>query len=114
MGGSSATRILGKPRMAFSSWKWRSCPRSADTEVGVPSSKQFSNTRASAPPHKVELEAWVDNARAIALYTSSGFEVEGIRRNHYRRKDGTLRSAMIMAKHLRTSRLDWRSGTQRI
>lgn len=61
--------------------------------------------------HKVELEAWVDNARAIALYTSSGFEVEGIRRNHYRRKDGTLRSAMIMAKHLRTSRLDWRSGT---
>jgi ribosomal protein S18 acetylase RimI-like enzyme len=50
--------------------------------------------------HKIELEAWVDNARAIALYTSSGFEVEGIRRDHYRRKNGTLRSAMIMARHL--------------
>jgi putative acetyltransferase len=50
--------------------------------------------------HKVELEVWVDNARAIALYTASGFDVEGIRRNHYRRQDGTLRSAMIMAKSL--------------
>ena len=50
--------------------------------------------------HKVELEVWPDNVRAIALYASAGFEVEGIRRNHYRRKAGTLRGAMIMAKHL--------------
>ena len=47
--------------------------------------------------HKVELEVWPDNARAIALYESFGFEVEGVRRNHYRRRDGSLRSAQIMA-----------------
>jgi putative acetyltransferase len=47
--------------------------------------------------HKVELEVWPDNARAIALYTSVGFAVEGVRRSHYRRRDGTLRSAIVMA-----------------
>lgn len=46
---------------------------------------------------KVGLEVWTDNARAIALYTSAGFEVEGIRRDHYRRRDGSLRSTMIMS-----------------
>lgn len=50
--------------------------------------------------HKVELEVWIDNARAIALYAGFGFEVEGIRRDHYRRRDASLRSAMIMARHL--------------
>ena len=50
--------------------------------------------------HKVELEVWPDNGPAIALYTRYGFEVEGLRRNHYRRKDGTLRSALIMARLL--------------
>ncbi len=49
------------------------------------------------PLHKVELEAWPDNARAIALYEAHGFEVEGERRAHYRRRDGTLRSALLMA-----------------
>ena len=48
--------------------------------------------------HKVELEVWPDNARAIALYVSAGFEVEGFRRDHYRRRDGTLRSALLMAR----------------
>ena len=51
--------------------------------------------------HKVELEVWIDNARAIALYASAGFEVEGLRRNHYRRRDGRLRSALLMALLLR-------------
>jgi RimJ/RimL family protein N-acetyltransferase len=50
--------------------------------------------------HKVELEVWVDNARAIALYANSGFEVEGLRRDHYRRKDGSLRSALVMARRI--------------
>ncbi len=54
--------------------------------------------------HKIELEVWLDNARAIALYTSSGFEVEGVRRDHYRRQNGSLRSSMLMAKHLPTDR----------
>ena len=47
--------------------------------------------------HKVELEVWVDNARAIAFYARAGFAVEGLRRDHYRRRDGSLRSVLIMA-----------------
>jgi putative acetyltransferase len=50
--------------------------------------------------HKIELEVWVDNARAISLYATAGFEVEGLRRDHYRRKDGSLRSALVMARML--------------
>jgi putative acetyltransferase len=52
----------------------------------------------SCGAHKLELEVWPDNARAIALYVSAGFEVEGFRRDHYRRRDGTLRSALLMAR----------------
>jgi RimJ/RimL family protein N-acetyltransferase len=48
--------------------------------------------------HKVELEVWPDNERAIALYTRYGFELEGLRRDHYRRRDGSLRSSLIMAR----------------
>jgi len=51
--------------------------------------------------HKISLEVWTDNARAIALYAAAGFEVEGLRRDHYRRRDGSLRSTLIMA---------WRPG----
>jgi RimJ/RimL family protein N-acetyltransferase len=47
--------------------------------------------------HKISLEVWTDNARAIALYAAAGFQVEGLRRDHYRRRDGTLRSTLIMA-----------------
>jgi putative acetyltransferase len=54
----------------------------------------------SCGAHKVELEVWIDNARAIALYASAGFDVEGLRRDHYRRRDGRLRSALIMARLL--------------
>jgi RimJ/RimL family protein N-acetyltransferase len=55
---------------------------------------------ASRPPdvHKIELEVWPDNAAAIALYESIGFEREGLRRDHYRRRDGSLRSAVLMAR----------------
>jgi putative acetyltransferase len=52
--------------------------------------------------HKLELEVWPDNARAIALYAAAGFEVEGLRREHYRRRDGSLRSALLMARLLTT------------
>ena len=48
--------------------------------------------------HKVELEVWPDNERAIALYERYGFEREGLRRDHYRRRDGSLRSALLMAR----------------
>lgn len=48
--------------------------------------------------HKLELEVFPDNEAAIALYRSFGFEQEGVRRDHYRRRDGSLRSALIMAR----------------
>jgi RimJ/RimL family protein N-acetyltransferase len=51
----------------------------------------------SCGAHKISLEAWTDNARAIGLYAATGFEVEGLRRDHYRRRDGRLRSTLIMA-----------------
>ncbi len=54
--------------------------------------------------HKVELEVWPDNERAIGLYERYGFEVEGTRRDHYRRRDGSLRSAVIMARLLSDER----------
>jgi putative acetyltransferase len=51
-----------------------------------------------ADVHKVELEVFPDNAAAIGLYRSFGFEQEGLRRDHYRREDGSLRSALLMAR----------------
>ena len=48
--------------------------------------------------HKIELEVFPDNEAAIGLYRSLGFEEEGLRRDHYRRLDGSLRSALIMAR----------------
>jgi ribosomal protein S18 acetylase RimI-like enzyme len=56
--------------------------------------------------HKISLEVWVDNSRAIALYAAAGFEVEGLRRDHYRRRDGSLRSTLIMACRVRPPRED--------
>jgi RimJ/RimL family protein N-acetyltransferase len=55
---------------------------------------------ATTDAHKVELEVWPDNGRAISLYARYGFEVEGLRRDHYRRRDGSLRSSLIMARLL--------------
>jgi [ribosomal protein S18]-alanine N-acetyltransferase len=48
--------------------------------------------------HKIELEVWTDNQAAVAFYEDSGFQVEGVRRDHYRRRDGSLRSAIVMAR----------------
>ncbi len=49
---------------------------------------------------KIELEVFADNARAIALYASEGFEMVGYKRDHYPRLDGSRRSAWLMAKFL--------------
>ena len=51
-----------------------------------------------ADVHKIELEVFADNEPAIGLYRSLGFEQEGMRRDHYRREDGSLRSAVVMAR----------------
>lgn len=51
-----------------------------------------------AAVHKIELEVFPDNLAAISLYRSMGFEQEGLRRDHYRRLDGSRRSALIMAR----------------
>ncbi|MET0557162.1 MAG: GNAT family N-acetyltransferase [Solirubrobacterales bacterium] len=55
---------------------------------------------AARPPdvHKIELEVFPDNEAAIGLYEATGFEREGLRRDHYRRADGSLRSALLMAR----------------
>jgi RimJ/RimL family protein N-acetyltransferase len=52
---------------------------------------------AAAGARKVELEVFTDNAVAIALYEAAGFELEGVRRDHYAREDGSIKSAALMA-----------------
>jgi RimJ/RimL family protein N-acetyltransferase len=51
-----------------------------------------------ASAHKIELEVFPDNEVAIGLYRSLGFEREGLRRDHWRREDGSLCSALLMAR----------------
>jgi RimJ/RimL family protein N-acetyltransferase len=51
-----------------------------------------------ASVHKIELEVFPENEAAIGLYSSIGFEREGLRRDHWRRDDGRLHSTLIMAR----------------
>jgi len=46
--------------------------------------------------HKISLEMWPDNDAARGLYEKFGFVDEGFLRDHYRRSDGSLRSAVVM------------------
>lgn len=48
--------------------------------------------------HKIELEYFVGNEAAERLYTATGFQREGLRRAHLRRRDGHLASTVIMAR----------------
>ena len=46
---------------------------------------------------KVELEVFPGNAPAIAFFLATGFEIEGLRRERYPRRDGSVRSSVMMA-----------------
>ncbi len=49
-----------------------------------------------AGAHKVALEVWPHNDRAIGLYRKMGFVEEGRLRRHYRRRNGELWDAVVM------------------
>ena len=53
--------------------------------------------RSQTGVHKIELEVWPHNAAGLALYRRVGFEVEGRRVRHYRRRNGELWDAILMA-----------------
>ena len=46
---------------------------------------------------RLQLEVFTDNARAIALYTKHGFEVEGLHRAHSYR-DGQYVDTLVMGR----------------
>jgi RimJ/RimL family protein N-acetyltransferase len=50
--------------------------------------------------HRVELEVFPENARAIGLYVKFGFAVEGLKREHWPRRDGTRRDSLLMGLRL--------------
>jgi len=54
-------------------------------------------TPARPGHHRSRLEVFPHNAAAIALYAGQGFALEGVRRDHHRRRDGTLHSTLLMA-----------------
>ena len=53
-----------------------------------------------AGAHKLALEVWPHNERAIAMYTKLGFTEEGRLRRHYRRRNGELWDALVMGRQL--------------
>lgn len=52
---------------------------------------------AAAGAERMFLEVAESNAAAIALYRSCGFEPVGLRKNYYRRADGSSEHAKVMA-----------------
>src|SRR3954470_7238458 len=49
------------------------------------------HARADPGIHRLELEVFPENGRAVALYAKHGFAVEGLKREQWPRKDGTRR-----------------------
>jgi RimJ/RimL family protein N-acetyltransferase len=46
--------------------------------------------------HKVSLQVWPHNGPVLSLHTRAGFEIEGLLRAHYRRRDGDLWDSIVM------------------
>jgi RimJ/RimL family protein N-acetyltransferase len=46
--------------------------------------------------HKMALQVWPHNERALGLYEKYGFAREGVLRQHYRRANGDLWDAIVM------------------
>lgn len=67
----------------------------------------------AARAHKVALQVWPHNSRAIALYEKFGFEREGYLRAHYRRRNGELWDAVIMGLRLEEPRPSTGEGRDR-
>lgn len=67
-----------------------------ETGVGTALMEAALSWARTTDSHKIELQVWPDNARAIALYEKFGFEREGYLTRHYRRRNGSLRDAVIM------------------
>lgn len=55
---------------------------------------------SSAGAHKMALEAWPHNTAALRLYRRAGFVQEGLKRRHYRRRNGELWDAVLMGRRL--------------
>ena len=56
----------------------------------------LERARATRDWHKVALEVFPWNVRAVSLYAAFGFRAEGLRRRHYRGADGSLRDVLVM------------------
>jgi RimJ/RimL family protein N-acetyltransferase len=56
---------------------------------------------AEAGVSKLELHVFPHNEAALSLYVACGYEREGVRRAHYRRANGEVVDAILMAKLLR-------------
>ncbi|HEX7094903.1 MAG TPA: GNAT family N-acetyltransferase [Acidimicrobiales bacterium] len=50
--------------------------------------------------HKVSIEVWPHNERALRLYRSMGFVIEGRKRRHWRRRNGELWDSLLLGKVL--------------
>ena len=93
---SSAGRTPAMPRAARPASAWASPTATAPPASAPGYSRAFSTGPAERGAHKVVLEVWPHNTRAIGLYEKLGFVVEGRYRRHWRRQDGSLWDAVMM------------------
>lgn len=86
----SVTAACTPTAPATPSCSWPSCPVTAAPASAEPCSPALAWARAQPDVHKVTLQVWPHNDRALALYRHAGFIVEGYRHRHWRRADGEL------------------------